>query len=118
EELVLAFLATSESQNGGNFAFWVGMLIPGSPDHYVRNTRPLYYAASFGLTEVVRIILGMEKDIDIDALGGRANSSALHVATYRDHYDVVKILLERGANPSLPNNRNETPLDWANDEVA
>jgi hypothetical protein len=113
KDILQAFLATSKMPNGGNFAFWVGTLIPSSPLNYIQNTQPLYYAASFGLTEVVQIILETEKDIDIDALGGRAHSSALHVATYREHIDVVRLLLEKGADPDLPNNVGETPYYWA-----
>lgn len=119
-ELLQRFFATSKLPKGGNFAFWVGMLISSSPDNYILNTHPLYYAASYGLTEVVRVILDTERDIDINQLGGRAHSSALHVAVYRDHFDVVKLLLERGANPDLPNDKGESPLYWAmlNDRMA
>jgi hypothetical protein len=113
KELLQAFFATSKLPKGGNFTFWVGMLIPSSPDNYIINTNPLYYAASYGLTEVVRIILETEPDIDIDQLGGRAYSTALHVAVYRGHPDVVKLLLEKGANPNIPNNKDESPLYWA-----
>lgn len=112
-QTVQAFFDTSSLPNGGNYAFWVGCLIPDMPLDYVINTRPLYYAASFGLVDVVRLILLTEKDSDIDALGGRARSSALHVAVYRDHIEVVKVLLERGADPNLCNERMEPPLYWA-----
>jgi hypothetical protein len=113
KDILQAFLATSKMPNGGNFAFWVGTLIPSSPLNYIQNTQPLYYAASFGLTAVVQIILDTEKDIDIDARGGRALSSALHVATYREHIDVARLLLEKGANANLPNKLGETPYYWA-----
>ncbi|PVH76555.1 hypothetical protein DL98DRAFT_517882 [Cadophora sp. DSE1049] len=113
-EIVQAFFDTCTLPNGGNYAFWVGCLIPDMPLDYVLNTRPLYYAASFGLVDVVRLILLTEKDSDIDALGGRARSSALHVAVYRDHIEVAKVLLQRGADPNLCNERMEPPLYWAN----
>lgn len=112
-KLLKTFFDTSKMENGGNFAFWVGMLIPTSPIEHIKNTQPLYYAASFGLTEVVKILLETEKDIDINALGGRAVSSPLHVAVYRDHIGVVNILLEKGADPNLPNKMGEPPLYWA-----
>jgi hypothetical protein len=117
KELLKRFFDTSKMENGGNFAFWVGMLIPTSPLQHINNTQPLYYAASFGLTEVVKILLETEKDIDVNALGGRAISSPLHVAVYRNHIDVVKILLENGADPNLPNKEGESPLYWADANI-
>lgn len=108
-----AFLNTSKLPKGGNFSFWVGMLIPNESIEVIRSTQPLYYAASFGLTDVVRTILDTENNIDIDVLGGRAKASALHVATYRKHIDIMKLLLERGANPDLPNCLGEPPIFWA-----
>jgi hypothetical protein len=113
KEILQMFFSTSKLPNGGNFAAWVRMLIPQSPASYVQNTHPLYYAASFGLPEVVRIILDTEKGLDLNVLGGRARATALHVAVYRDHIDVVRLLLERGAEPNIPNNIGESPMFWA-----
>jgi ankyrin repeat domain-containing protein 50 len=113
KEILQMFFSTRELPNGGNFAAWVRMLIPRSPTGYVQNTHPLYYAASFGLFEVVRIILDTEKGLDINALGGRARATALHVAAYRDHINVARLLLERGAEPNIPNDINESPMYWA-----
>jgi hypothetical protein len=112
-EILQAFFDTWKTPTGGNFTFWVGMLIPDVAYEQVRKTQPLYYAASFGLTDVVQLILESEKDIELNALGGRAISTALHVATYRNHIDVVKILLVRGADPNLCNESDEPPLYWA-----
>lgn len=113
KEIVQMFFKTGHMTNGGNFTFWVGMLIPDAPMDHVLNTKPLYYAASFGLVEVVRLLLDTDKDIKVDELGGRAHSSALHVATYRDHIEIVKLLLDRGADPNVPNIADESALEWA-----
>ena len=113
KEILQMFFSTRKLPNGGNFAAWVRMLIPDSPASYVQNTHPLYYAASFGLFEVVRIILDTEKGLDINALGGRVHATALHVAVYRDHINVVRLLLERGAEPNIPNDIGESPMYWA-----
>lgn len=113
KELIRAFFETGNMTNEGNFTFWVGMLIPDSPMDHVLNTKPLYYAASFGLVDVVRLLLETEKDMKVDELGGRVHSSALHVATYRDHINIVKLLLARGADPNLPNIVGESPIEWA-----
>ncbi|KAH8817231.1 hypothetical protein F5884DRAFT_778825 [Xylogone sp. PMI_703] len=118
QDLIHRFFATHKLPSGGNFLFWVAMLIPDAPDAFINDTQPLYYAASFGLTDVVRVILETEPDIDIDALGGRHRSSAMHVASYRNHYDVVKLLLERGADPNLPNDLGESAMYWANREIS
>jgi ankyrin repeat domain-containing protein 50 len=112
-ELLQAFFETWKTPSGGNFTYWVGMLIPDVAYKGVRKTQPLYYAASFGLTDVVRMILEAKKDVELNALGGRAHSTALHVATYRNHIEVVKILLDKGADPNLCNKSNEAPLYWA-----
>ncbi|EDN91972.1 hypothetical protein SS1G_07834 [Sclerotinia sclerotiorum 1980 UF-70] len=116
QQLLQAFFETHNLPNGGNFAFWLGMIMPSAPaeDSYVTRTHPLYYAASFGLADIVRIILDTETDVNIDELGGRAHATALHVACYRSHLEVVRILLERGADPNIPNNVGESPMYWAN----
>lgn len=113
KEILHTFFSTSKLPRGGNFAAWVRTLIPKSPSNYVQNTPPLYYAASFGLLEAVRIILDTERRVDINALGGRAHATALHVSVYRDHIDVARLLLQRGADPNIPNNIGESPMYWA-----
>ena len=58
-------------------------------------------------------MLEADPELEIDALGGRAHASALHVAVYRGKTDIVRLLLERGADPDLANDVNESPMYWA-----
>ncbi len=107
------FFATSKLPGGGNFGAWVQVLLRSAPTQAVEMTQPLYYAASFGLTSVVRTLIETDKDLNLESCGGRHGSSALHVAAYRGHYDVVELLLEAGADPRAENDLGETAMLWA-----
>jgi hypothetical protein len=76
------FIHTHSLPNGGNFSAWVQMLIPDAPKYQILNTQPLYYACSYGLTNLVRTLLS-SNSTDIEAPGGRFESSPLHVAVFR-----------------------------------
>ena len=99
QDLISKLYDTSKSERGGNFGFWVQCLSPGASIQVARDTQPLYYAASYGLRAMVSSLITTNKDIDLDALGGRNESTALQVACYRGYYGVAKDLLEAGANP-------------------
>ena len=43
-----------------------------------------------------------------------SGSTALHYAVLADHVDVVKLLVEHGADPTLRNKLGHTPLDYIN----
>lgn len=79
----------------GNFLAWVQLLIPSSKN--ISQTPPLYYAASFGLIAVVKYIL--EAGADVEGHGGRCGATPINIASYRGYKDVVKLLLEYGADP-------------------
>lgn len=107
---ILKSFLFSADEGRGNFLTWVQLLIPGSKN--VARTEPLYYAASFGLTTVVRYLL--EAGANVEARGGRCGATPINIASYRGHIDVVKLLLAYGANPHSP---DEAPgwnsIDWA-----
>jgi hypothetical protein len=109
---LMDFCLSHRLPNGGNFTFWVKNLISNAPEYQIKGTQPLYYAASFGLTDLVRSLLS-SKSVDIEATGGRYNSSALHVAVFRGHTDIVRILLDCGANVNALDEEGTTPLFWA-----
>jgi hypothetical protein len=95
----------------GNYGAWIAALVPDA--EHARKTHPLYYAASFGVTSLVKRIIYSEPGLNIDAVGGRCFSTALHVAVYRNHPETVKLLLEAGANPMTTNRFGKSCLYFA-----
>lgn len=89
-----SFLFSSDFGRG-NFLAWVQLLIPSSKN--ISQTPPLYYAASFGLITVVKYIL--EAGADVEVHGGRGGATPINIASFRGYKDVVKLLLEYGADP-------------------
>ncbi|KAF2234467.1 hypothetical protein EV356DRAFT_151584 [Viridothelium virens] len=69
---------------------------------------PLYIAARFGLKQVVERVLEEDPNIDVDAIGGvlgppiaaaiSAEDPALRTGVTEEHCEVVRILIEHGAN--------------------
>jgi hypothetical protein len=111
--LIQCFFRTKHDTNGNNFAAWALYLQPGISMKRVMRTQPLYYAASFGITPLIRKLLDSDPDINIEASGGRYESSPLQVAAYRNHPEAVKLLLEAGANPMALNRPGQSSLYWA-----
>lgn len=105
----LSHFLFSADAGRGNFHSWVEVLIPGSKN--VARTPPLYYAASFGLTTVVRYLL--EAGADIEIHGGRCGATPINIASFRGHEDVVKLLLEYGADPHVEDELGASAIRWA-----
>lgn len=66
----------------------------------------LYFAAGNGHSAILEYLLDIGADIDARCDYG----SALHVATQNEFEEIVKILLNRGADANLQNNWKQTPL--------
>jgi hypothetical protein len=68
----------------------------------------LHYAALCGLERIVEYLVNTHRqDVHSRAFG---ESTALHVASRRGHAEVVRILLERGADPTAQDKDGRTPL--------
>jgi len=71
-------------------------------------------APSCPVQDAVRVLLEAHADVNVQAENG---DSPLHDAAENGHEDVVKLLLDYGANPKLRNRDGKTPMDVADDSV-
>lgn len=92
-----------------NFTNWVRTLIPRSK--FADGTKPLYYAASYGLLPVVKLLLNL--GVDIEAPGGRMGATAIGIAAFRGHLEVVEVLWEAGADPLREDADRTNAIQWA-----
>lgn len=75
----------------------------------------LALASQHGRGEVVKLLLDAGEDPDrYNPVGFHAHSTPLHQAAWAAHFDVVRMLVERGARLDLKDSHHEgTAADWA-----
>ncbi|MCJ1383613.1 hypothetical protein MMC17_006727 [Xylographa soralifera] len=103
-----AFLFSTDTGRG-NFRSWIQIMIPSSRN--IQTTPPLYYVASYGILPVVRYLL--DEGVSTEIAGGRCSATPINIAAFRGHADVVKLLLEHGADPLAIDDRGCSAVDWA-----
>ena len=103
---IQSFLSTRSLPGAGNYGWWIAAITHGMADqNTIQNSHPLYYASSFGCTELVDAILRFDHTVDLEAPGGLGGSTALQVACFRWQLEVAQLLVSAGANP-LTRDRN------------
>jgi hypothetical protein len=95
---IKAFLDTHIRPRGGHFGWWLQCIGAETRPDIFRQSQPLYYPASFGLTNLVKAILDNDPSVDLEAPGGLAGSTALQVASFRKQRDVAILLVEAGSD--------------------
>ena len=72
----------------------------------------LHFAAFFGRPDAASLLI--ERGAEVDAFGrGWMTGTAIHSAVSRLHGDIVRILLDAGANPNVRQSAGWTPLHAA-----
>ncbi len=71
--------------------------------------RPLHNASNNGRPETLRLLIGSSAEVNARAAGDR---NPLYLATEEGHLEVVRVLLENGADPDVQR-WNGTPLHRA-----
>jgi len=75
---------------------------------------PLHYAAVSGLHDIVRYLVDQHGQV-VDALGFSSNETPLSSASRSGHLEVVRVLLQYGADASAQDKRKSTPLHRASE---
>jgi len=78
----------------------------------------LAMASQIGWVEVVRVLLDAGEDPSrYNPIGGHSHTTPLHQAALNGNEEMVRLLVERGANPNIRDLMWEgTPADWARHE--
>ncbi|KAK1975825.1 ankyrin repeat protein [Colletotrichum cereale] len=113
ERLILGFFDTKKLEHGGPFEAWVQFLLHSTRISVIRETEPVYYAASFNMTSVLQLILRPEYKVDVNKRGGRYSSPPLFVALWRRNTEAAKLLLEAGASPDMRDSSGQTSRQLA-----
>jgi hypothetical protein len=96
QPLILRFMDPIRTPH---FLFWIQIIFRPQLGLAHQTAQPLYYAASYGLSETVRSLVRAGARLDDKA--GRCGGTALHVACYRQHPDIARFLLEAGADYTI-----------------
>ena len=101
ETLILDFFATKANPRGGCFGSWVQFLLMSLDIEAIQGTEPLYYAASYNMVPILKILLKPGSGVDINRIGGRFGSTPLAVACFRGYTEAATMLLKAGADPNV-----------------
>uniref|UniRef100_A0A914QPT2 ANK_REP_REGION domain-containing protein n=1 Tax=Panagrolaimus davidi TaxID=227884 RepID=A0A914QPT2_9BILA len=72
---------------------------------------PLHYAAYSGIAACLRVLL-QRPECNVNAIDENGKT-ALHIACQRGKIDIIKLLVEAGADPNLSSMKSETPFALA-----
>lgn len=109
--------ALHEAARWGHTAI-VAALFRDAPCVDVRDTdglTPLYFAAAAGQCGAAQLLL--DSNADINCAATRSGWTALHSAADKNHTDVVRLLLGRGANTKLRSRAGQTARQLAEAKV-
>ena len=80
---------------------------------------PLHYAAFEGHKEIVELLIAKGADVNAKAeFGPLKGMTPLHNAADEGHKEVIELLIAKGAGVNAKDEDGETPLDWADEEIA
>lgn len=114
QPLILRLMTPEPNQN---LLFWLQVVFFDSKHGYIPPTseltrcQALYYATSYGLSETVRSLIAAGANLNKRA--GRFGGTALHAAVWRKRPDILRMLLDAGADARLKDYTGVTAPDMA-----
>ena len=111
--MLLRFFKSHNEPRGGNFGAWVQAFSPHISVTNIESSTPLYYAARAGLVPLMKMILDVEGTKNLEVPGGTYGSTPLHVAAWAGRTEMVRELLQAGANAIETSEDGFSGLQWA-----
>lgn len=117
KELQPLILRLMTPQPNDNFLFWLQVVLFDSKHGYIppkselSRARALYYATSYGLIDTVRSLVAT--GVDLNERAGRFGGTALHAAVWRKRPEILRILVDAGADARLQDYQGSTAADLA-----
>ncbi len=90
---------------------WTGRDLQSTDYESAVLSMALFYGSVFNQINVVKFLL--EQGVDVNSTF-QHNQTGLHIASWKGHFEMVKLLVEHGADPTIQDTQHEsTPIGWA-----
>ncbi|KAK8076072.1 hypothetical protein PG994_003344 [Apiospora phragmitis] len=83
-----------------------------APD-FTAITHPLHLACFMGMERVVKILLDKGADVSAICAPVQWSTPLMWAVARRENEEIIRLLLEKGADPKIRDRQNRSPLEWA-----
>jgi len=94
--------------SNGNLALMKALEDAGGDDTHLKRWNGLFSAVSSNKIKAVNHIL--KRGVSVNIISIQTGNSSLHIAAKNGYTDMIRFLLDNGANPNAANYMKETPL--------